>query len=131
MNAYQSEPSIATTLLEGSVRLNAGNVNKVLKPGEQGVNSGGDIKVSVANVDNITDWKDGEFNLDGVDFKTAMRKITRWDDVEVIYDASVPENIVSGGWISRDAKLSTILAGIERSGLVHFKLEGRKLYVTK
>ncbi|RZM20780.1 MAG: DUF4974 domain-containing protein, partial [Pedobacter sp.] len=118
-------------LLEGSVRVSSGRNQQLLKPGFQAQNNGTSIKVAVANVENIVDWKDGEFNLDGVDFKTAMRKITRWYDVEVIYDASVPENIVSGGWISRDAKLSTILAGIERSGLVHFKLEGRKLYVTK
>lgn len=131
INSYNDEPAIVTTLLEGSVKVKAGQFVYMLKPGEQALNTGKSIAVRKADVENIIDWKDGDFFLDGVAFKTAMRKISRWYDVEVVYDSSVSDNIRSGGWISRKNPLLTVLKSIESSGQVHFKIEGRKIYVTK
>ncbi|WP_316812189.1 FecR family protein [Pedobacter heparinus] len=129
VNAYADEPMIATTLLEGSVKVSADNKNQIIKPGEQAINNGNSIQVSKANIENITDWKAGDFSMNRVNFKTVMRKISRWYDVEVIYDPSFPEDIESGGWISRNNKLSVVLKLIESSGQVHFKVEGKKIYV--
>ena len=131
VNSYDDEQQVATTLLEGSVKVTDAKNKQILKPGEQALNNGEMIKITRANIENITDWKNGDFFLDGVDFKIAMRKIARWYDVEVVYDASVPGNIKSGGWISRSNKLSTVLRSIESSGMVHFKLEGKKIVVSK
>ncbi len=66
-----------------------------------------------------------------MNFKLAMRKIARWYDVEVIYNASVPDDMEIGGWVSRTEKLSSVLKSIELAGLVKFRVEGRKIYVTK
>lgn len=131
INAYADEPGIATTLLEGAVKLTAGKRENLLKPGEQAVSADGNIKVSKANMDAIVDWKNEEFYLDKMDFRVAMRKIARWYDIEVIYNGSVPTNLEAGGWIPRNSKLSDVLKSIESSGLAHFKIEGRKLYVSK
>ncbi|EHQ26195.1 FecR family protein [Mucilaginibacter paludis] len=131
INSYKDEPAIATTLLEGSVKVTSGTYKQIIKPGEQAVNNGAGIKVAVVDADNITDWKDGDFNLNHVDFRVAMRKVARWYDVEVVYDKSVPEDIETGGWISRKQKLSAVLKFIESSGLVHFKVEGKKIYISK
>ncbi|SMC88805.1 FecR family protein [Pedobacter africanus] len=131
VNAYPDEPITATTLVEGSVKVSSGSHQKMLKPGYQAKNNGKDIRISKANIESVTDWKDGEFNLDETDFRVAMRKIARWYDVEVIYDKSVPEDIEAWGWIPRDSKLSSILKLIENSGQVKFRLEGKKVYVYK
>jgi transmembrane sensor len=131
INAYADEPEVVTTLLEGSIKLTAGNNNKLLKPGEQAVNNDGRIDIGKANMEAITDWKNDEFFLDKMDFRAAMRKIARWYNIEVIYNGSVPDNLEAGGWIPRNSNLSDVLKSIESSGLVHFKIEGRKLYVSK
>jgi ferric-dicitrate binding protein FerR (iron transport regulator) len=131
INSYKDEPAVATTLLEGSVKVTSGTNRQIIKPGEQAINNGAGIKVATVDVDNITDWKDGDFNLNHVDFKVAMRKVARWYDVEIIYDKSVPDDIETGGWISRKQKLSAVLKFIESSGLVHFKMEGKKIYISK
>ena len=130
--AYGEEPAVATTLLEGSVKITSQHRNDiVLKPGQQALNSEHDITVSPANFENITDWKEGDFFLNHVNFKTAMRKIERWYNVEMIYDQSVPDDIESGGWISRKRKLSAVLRLIESTGQVRFRVEGRKVYVSR
>jgi ferric-dicitrate binding protein FerR (iron transport regulator) len=103
----------------------------VLKPGQEALNSANGVTVLPADVEGVIDWKKGDFYLDDVDFRVAMRKIARWYGVEVIYDASVPQHIRSGGWISRNTRLSAVLELIQSSGQVHFKIDGRKLYVSK
>jgi hypothetical protein len=131
VNAYEDEPTVATALLEGSVKVSDGTIKRMIKPGEQALYNGKKIEVEKANVESITDWKDGEFSFNDVDFKTAMRKIERWYNVEFIYDPSLPREMTTGGWISRNNKLSSVLKLIESSGLVHFKIAGKKVYVTK
>lgn len=130
INAYEDEPAISTTLLEGSVNVSANNRSQVLKPGEQSLNMNNRIRVRSVNAESFIDWKNGDFYLNNLDFRTAMRKIARWYDLEVIYDDSVQEDIQSTGYISRSSKLSSILRLIEKSGQVHFKIEGKKLYVS-
>ncbi|PWG80917.1 anti-sigma factor [Pararcticibacter amylolyticus] len=131
VNAYTDEAAVATSLLEGSVKVSSSSGAHMIKPGQQALNDGAGIKVVKTDVDKVVDWKDGEFNLDEVDFRTAMRKIARWYDIEVVYDKSVPENIEAWGWISRSSKLSSVLKLIENSGLVRFRIEGKKVYVFK
>ena len=130
VNSYTNEPVTATTLLEGSLQVVSGNDVKIIRPGQQALSKSGTISVSIANIESVTDWKDGDFYLNHLNFKVAMRKIARWYDVEVIFDPSFPEDIETGGWISRDQKLSAVLKLIESSGQVHFQIKGKKLFVS-
>lgn len=131
INSYPDEPAVATTLVEGSVKVSSGRKSIVIRPGEQALNKGAVITVNKVNIDNVTDWKDGDFYLNRVSFKEAMRKIARWYDVEVVFADDLPDDIESGGWLSRDTKLSVVLRSIEKSGQVHFKVENGKIYVSK
>jgi len=131
INSYPDEEVVATTLIEGSVSITSGKLRTVIKPGQQAINNGNSIELNAANLENVIDWKEGDFNLDEIDFRVAMRKIARWYDVDVVYEASVPQNMKSGGWISRSRTLSAVLKHIESSGQVHFKITGRKVYVAR
>ena len=129
VNSYKDEPVTATTLLEGSVKIKAGKEQRVIRPGQQTINANGSMSTHEVDVENVVDWKNGDFYLNHVEFKTAMRKIARWYDMEIVYDETVPDNMESGGWIARDKPLSAVLKSIESSGLVKFKIAGRKIYV--
>lgn len=131
LNAYKDEPQIATTLLEGSVKVNVNGRTQLIRPGQQAVNYGGRLQVNEVSLDDITDWKEGDFFLNHVDFKTAMRKIARWYDVEIVYDVAVPDDLESGGWMSRRNNLSTVLKAIEDTGLARFRIEGKTVHVFK
>jgi len=127
VNAYGDELVTSTTLLEGSVLLND---KTMLRPGQQGISDDKVIRVKSVNTSDYIDWKTGDFNLKNDDFRTTMRKISRWYDVEIIYKDSAPENVKLGGWISREKNISSILNLIQRTGDVHFKLEGRRVIVS-
>ncbi|SMG12346.1 FecR family protein [Sphingobacterium psychroaquaticum] len=129
VNAYENEPFISTTLLEGSISLRTATEQRLLSPGQQALNKQGQLQVRQANIENITDWKEGDFAFKNVDFKTALRKIERWYNVEMIYDKSLPKDLQAGGWISRKKNLSSVLEFIESAKMVRFKADGNKIYV--
>lgn len=128
VNAYPDEPVAATTLLEGVVKIND---QLTLKPGQQGISRENELNVKPVNARDYIDWKTGDFNLGNDDFRSIMRKVSRWYDVEVIYDESAPEQVKLGGWISRKRNISSILNIMQKTGKVHFKLEGRRVTVSK
>lgn len=128
VNAYADESSVRTTLLEGKVQVNN---DAILRPGQQAISLNKTLEVRDVDTTAFVDWKNNEFNLKTSDFRTTMRKIARWYDVEIIYDQSAPSTVKLGGWISRDKNISSVLKLIQKTGGVHFKLEGRRVTVTK
>lgn len=132
VNSYKDEPSTTTTLLSGSVQVSGLNLKqKILKPGEQSILTEGQIQVKKANIEEAVAWKNEEFIFSGDDFRTVMRKIARWYNIEVIYEASAPINLKLGGFSSRSRNISTVLKMMVKTGEVHFRIEGRKVFVSK
>ncbi|MBT2560202.1 DUF4974 domain-containing protein [Pedobacter sp. ISL-68] len=131
INAYADEPSVKTTLLQGSVMVNADKGQAaVLKPGQQSKLVNGQIQLQQADMEMAVAWKNGEFVF-REDLRSAMRKVARWYDVEIVYDESAPEKLMLGGWMSRGTNISEVLNHIQLTGKVHFKLEGRRVTVSK
>lgn len=127
INAYADEMETKTTLLQGSVKVN----NTRLTPGKQAIINNGNTIVTEANLDMEMAWKNGEFNFEGQDFRTLMRAISRWYDVDVVYEYDVPKNLKIGAQISRNRNLSEILKSLELTREVKFKVEGRRITVIK
>ncbi len=133
INSYDDEPEVKTTLVAGSIKLNKDNQEALLKPGDQAITavSTRGIKVAKVDVEPVVAWKNGDFIFKDEDFKTAMRQIARWYNVEISYDPSASVDIVPGGWISRSKNISVVLRTMELTGDIHFKIEGRRIIVTK
>lgn len=130
INAYDDDDDINVTLVEGSVKTSAGNLGSVvLKPGEQ-ARIGEEIEMlKGVDTDAVVAWKNGVFSFSQADLKTIMRQIARWYDVEVIYDAPVPQRKF-GGEISRMSSVSNVLRVLEESD-IKFRIDGRKITITR
>lgn len=132
ISAYSDEGNIKTTLFEGAVKVSsATGKTQTLKPEQQAVYDGKSIIVSPADTETAIDWKNGYFVFKNEDFKTAMRKIARWYNVEIVYNTDIPIDLEPGGWISRKSDIRTILNRIEATSGIHFKLEEGRITVTK
>ncbi|MEO8962041.1 MAG: FecR family protein [Ginsengibacter sp.] len=134
INAYQDENTVRTSLLEGSVRIVNGDKTDLLQPGQQEVlikkeDKSDSYRMEKRNVDmnEVVAWRNGLFQFDGGDIKTIMRQISRWYDVEILYEGKEPERSFQGK-ISRDAQLNDVLKILELSN-VKFSLEGKKIIV--
>lgn len=137
INAYPEEKDIRTTLLEGSVRVSPKTAVKsnalrsqILKPGEQSVNNPNTHSLSVHTVDptEAIAWKNGLLTFNDTDIGTIMRQISRWYNVDVEYVGDVKGKQFAGS-VSRYDNVSQVLAMLESTGVIHFKIEGRRITV--
>jgi transmembrane sensor len=127
VKAYADEKNTKTTLLEGSVKLNKGTI---LKPGQQGLSNSKGLQVRQVNVDEELDWKNKQFILNDEDLQSVMRRLSRWYDVEVVYEGE-PADIQFVGVVSSARNISGVLKLMERTGKVDFTIEGRTVKVLK
>jgi len=130
INCYDDEPAVKTTLLEGSVRVSANGNQAKLKPGFASVNNGRSLEVEAADTEVAVAWKNDLFLFESEDIHTVMRMISRWYDVEVVYQGSPITEKLSGG-VQRFDKLSKVLGILKSTGQVQFRVEGRTVYVFK
>ena len=129
INAYADEASVNTTLLEGSVIVKKGKSIRKLAPGQQArMNASGMNIINGVDLEQVVAWKNGLFNFHEESLQSAMRQISRWYDVEVVFDKGIPD-IRFGGKIQRNLKLQQIINGLEDAE-VHFRIEGKKLIVS-
>lgn len=134
VKSYADDNSTKTTLLEGSVQV-IPKVNRItrttLKPGLQAELNDNGLKIKPVETDDEIDWKNGDFVFKEESLESIMRKIARWYDVEIIYEDGIPQNVALEGFVSRSKRISAVLSLMESTGKVHFKIEGRKIIVTK
>lgn len=130
VSAYRDEPSMKTTLVEGSIRVGVHRENEhyILKPGEQAERIDGKYSIKQVNLDEATDWTKGYFTFHHTDIQTAMLKIAKWYDVEVSYQGKV-DDLYFGGSVLRSNTLLQTLKILESTGNMKFKLEGRRVMV--
>jgi len=129
INSYEDEEAIKVTLLEGSVKVTKGNANSLIKPGQQARLQDDGIKlVNDANINSIMAWKNGLFDFERIDIGSLMRQLSRWYDVEVVYDKKIDELFYAK--IPRNTNLSDVLKILELTGKVRFEINGKKITVT-
>lgn len=130
VNNYADEQFSKTTLIEGSVSVKALGTSEVLRPGYQAVVGTDKLSVNEANIEEVLAWKNGYFTFDSEDIQTVMRKISRWYDVDVVYEGKISEDRF-GGSVSRFSDVTKVLRKLELTNKVHFRIEERRIIVTK
>jgi transmembrane sensor len=132
INSYSDEPTIKTTLLQGRVKVSLLGVSTpaILKPGDQASVAASTIHVQPVDIDEALAWKNGYFRFSDENIQSIMRKLRRWYNIQVQYDPDVSTGGLNGK-ISRFKNISQVLAALEATKTVHFKVEGRRVTVMK
>jgi transmembrane sensor len=130
INAYPDESIAAITLLEGAVKVSAGNNYFILKPGEQSrINKENVLNLAEdVNIDEVIAWKNGYFQFKEADLKTIARQISRWYDVDFVFENKKAESEIFRGEFSRTSSLSELLKVLEYSD-VKFTIDGNKVII--
>lgn len=130
VNAYKEDTKVRTTLVEGAVRLSNQAGTALLVPGQQGIvdKSDANIRKKNVNVNQVIAWKSGYFVFKDDNIEDIMRQIGRWYDVEIEYQGKMSKETF-GGTYSKNKDINELLKGLELTGLIHFKIEGRRIIV--
>ena len=129
VSAYTEESIVKTTLLEGSVKINNKNSEVYLLPGQQSqLNNSGQFSIkNNIDLDKEIAWTRGKFQFNSNTIQEIMLQLSRWYDVEVIYQGKVSSETFSA-IVKRSSNISQVLKLMEASG-VKFDIEGKKIYV--
>lgn len=129
--AYDDETSIKTTLLEGAVNMKHGNTVQKLKPGQQAQLTQDKMQlVTDADVDQAIAWKNGLFDFNDDVIPDIMRQLSRWYDIDVVYEGKIPDGHYVGS-VRRKSNISEVLKMLEVAGGIHFEIQGKKITVKK
>lgn len=127
IKSYKDENEIQTSLAEGKVKVSKGLQYKILKPGQAAFTAGNSKTIKIENTDLEKDlaWKNNDFIFKGDNLRNIMKEVSRWYDVEVIYDGNFSESRYIGV-VSRSKNISEVLKMLQLTGKIDFKIEGRK-----
>lgn len=129
--SYSDEASLKTTLFEGSVKfINKGDT-KILKPGQQSqLLANGKINLlNNVDLDEVLAWKNGYFIFENASIETVMRQLSRWYDVDVVYNRKVDDLFYAE--IPKNTNLSDVLKALELTGKVRFEIEKKQIVVMR
>jgi len=127
INGYKDEPESKTTLVEGSIDING----TLLKPNEQALLGKNKLQVIPIDAENVIAWKDGYFRFSDEPLESIMRKISRWYDVDVVFEDPSLKSIEFGGVMTKYVKVSKVLEMLELTGEASFDLKGNKIIIKK
>ncbi|PIA81064.1 hypothetical protein BFR04_15280 [Gaetbulibacter sp. 4G1] len=120
IKAYKDESTIYTTLVEGRVTVSNSVSKQSLTPNQQSKISLGSNQITVNTVDvyGETSWKTGVFSFKSKTLKDIMVVLSRWYDVEVIFEDKKLEDVKFNGVISKNEKIEEILDLIKKTNFI-------------
>lgn len=129
INAYLNEHFWRTTLTEGSVIVSRENLTLELKPGFQAISEQAGLRRLSVDTTEALGWVKQQFVFNNTTLDEILRQAERWYDISLEYRTPINEHFTLT--MSREEPLSRLLALLEKTGQVHFTLEGKKLIVNK
>lgn len=131
INSYADESVTTTTLLEGSVKVSKGQLSQTLKPDQQSLLTSGNLIVKNVSAQDAIAWKEGVFLFEEEPLESIMKNISRWYDVDVVFEKDVDKKRLYSGGMSKYGHVAAVLEMLEATKNIHFKIEGRRLLVMK
>ncbi|SDR79858.1 FecR family protein [Polaribacter sp. KT25b] len=129
IKAYKDEASVYTTLAEGKVAVSNFAFNENLKVGQQSIisKSTGEITIKTVNIYNETAWKSGVFSFKNKSLKEIMKVLSRWYDVDIVFENKELETIKFNGVLSKKMTLEEILSPIKRNSNLNYIVNDTKI----
>ncbi|MCR8667885.1 FecR family protein [Aestuariibaculum sp. M13] len=127
VKAYSDEEAVFTTLVEGKVLVDNGMSSKNLLPNQQSIldKKQKSFKVEKVDVNQIISWKQGIFSFRNESLKDMMKVVSRWYDVNVVFENKDLENIKFKGILDKDQSLEEILSIINSTSINGYSIEGK------
>ena len=133
LTAYPDEQKVITTLVEGSVEFRNNQSSIRLKPGEQSVldRETNNLEKQKVDVSIYTSWVSGTYEYERMPLSDITRQLSRWYDVQFVYETTEFSNHPFTGVVKRDQSLEEVLSIIEKTTNIKFKISGRTIIIKR
>ena len=126
IKAYKDEVNIYTTLVEGKVAINTPNLKQLLIPNQQSILDTQNNTLSVITVDVLEaiSWKEGVFSFINKPLKDIMKVLSRWYDVDIIFDNKELESAEFIGTLNKNQSIDEVLSIMKSFSLNNYEIKG-------
>ena len=133
VKAYKDDKYITTTLVEGSVNIQKGILNKILNPSQQAKVSFESNLIETYDIDISQEisWMNNLFTFNESTLEIIMRSLSRWYDVEVVWKSGVQKNFIFTGILERSKSIDDIFSIIEKTSEeeLKFEIHGKTIFI--
>lgn len=131
VSAYQDEPSIQTTLLDGSVEVFTTQARTRLTPNQQAVlkPGGQELEVLTVEASDVLAWTQGEFSFAHEPLESIMRKLARWYDIQFSFADETLKHETYFGVLNRSDRLDGVLDKLQKIGPAQFDRSGNTIQI--
>jgi ferric-dicitrate binding protein FerR (iron transport regulator) len=121
IKAYNDDPYVSTTLVEGKVEMQFDSIKQDLLPNQRAFLDIKTNKVKIANVEvnNEISWKNGVFSFEDKPLDEIMKVLSRWYDIEVIFENESIRKEKFNGVLVKDRNIDEILMSIKNYGIIN------------
>ncbi|MBL1410311.1 FecR family protein [Sphingobacterium faecale] len=132
MSAYKADKGVATTLVSGSVQVDAAQRQVRIKPGQQAMVSHSAVIELNERVDmgQVLAWKEGYFRFKEESIKNIMTDLAKWYPIAGVEFKAGSTDLFTGSF-KRSKKLSEVLANIEQVSDLRFDIQEGRVVVMK
>jgi ferric-dicitrate binding protein FerR (iron transport regulator) len=130
IRAYKEDKMMRTTLLEGSVQVHTASHKQLIQPGQEARTYFNDdnLEVVSGDVNEAVAWKNGYFVFNDESIVDIMTKVSRWYNVDVVYEGNVKSKIFAGTF-SKKKSLRKLLESFASTEQISYKIEGRRVTI--
>ena len=119
----------AVTLVEGSVRVKAGDMVRQLTPGQQAALQHSQLQVRQVDTYPFVQWKEGFLYYENATLLTIMQDLARWYNVNVSFDDTSKMTLRLHFVVERDKPLAEAIKNLNSLGEVHAAIEGNVIAI--
>lgn len=131
ISAYPDDRISMTTLVEGRVQVECGDTTVFLLPGVMASVSGSKVSIRAVDVDSYISWTRDQFSFSEERLEDLFKKISRWYDVDFVYEDTKMKEYKFSGFIPRYESITAVLQIMEQAANVSFKMDNRRIVVSK
>ncbi len=133
IRAYNNDEIMATTLVEGKIRIKKGEVREIVTPNQQAIinHEGDKIDIKEIDVSQEISWVKGLFAFNEKPLEEIMTVLSRWYDTEVVFENAKQKKFVFTGILERTKAVEDILNLIEATseGQIKFEIRDKTIYI--
>lgn len=132
IKAYKEEAAIYTTLVTGKVAISNPETKQILKPNQQSKLNLNTNSIAIYPVDvyNEISWKKGLFVFKGMSLKEISKVLSRWYDVEIVFEDPAQGNVKFNGVLNKNQNLEEILTIIKNTKFITaYEIKNKKIII--
>lgn len=132
VRAYTGDDAMATTLVEGKVRISDKQAHLELAPGEQGiVTATGRMEKRPVDIDEYIGWRKGVYVFRKQTLGNIMKDLERWYNVSVFFRNAELEAVTFTGNLKRYDNINAFLELLQRTGDIHYNISNHTVIIYK